>query len=95
VRLLNEVPGVRCFKPEATFYVYPNMTGLMEAKGFANYDELRRCVLEQTGVSFCTRLHFGRALPGETGRYARFAYSGIPLAEIEEGLGRLKEWAQA
>ena len=95
VRLLNEVPGVRCFKPEATFYLFPNVTGLMKQKGFGSYDELRRGALEQTGVSFCTRLHFGRALPGEAEHYARFAYSGIEVAEIEEGLGKLKQWAQS
>ncbi|HZL64845.1 MAG TPA: aminotransferase class I/II-fold pyridoxal phosphate-dependent enzyme [Thermoleophilia bacterium] len=94
VDLLNEIPGVRCFRPEATFYLFPNVTGLMERKGLTTYDELRRAALEQTGVSFCTRLHFGRALPGEAEAYARFAYSGIPVAEIREGLGKLKEWAR-
>jgi aspartate/methionine/tyrosine aminotransferase len=94
VDLLNEIPGVRCFRPEATFYLFPNVTGLMERKGLATYDELRRAALEQTGVSFCTRLHFGRALPGEAESYARFAYSGIPVAEIREGLSKLKEWAR-
>ena len=94
VDLLNGIPGVRCFRPEATFYLYPNVTGLMERKGLTTYDELRRAALEQTGVSFCTRLHFGRALPGEAESYARFAYSGIPVAEIREGLGKLKEWAR-
>ena len=94
VDLLNGIPGVRCFRPEATFYLFPNVTGLMERKGLRTYDELRRAALEQTGVSFCTRLHFGRALPGEAEYYARFVYSGIPVAEIHEGLGKLKEWAQ-
>ena len=94
VDLLNEIPGVRCFRPEATFYLFPNVTGLMERKGLATYDELRRAALERTGVSFCTRLHFGRALPGEAESYARFAYSGIPVAEIREGLSKLKEWAR-
>jgi aspartate/methionine/tyrosine aminotransferase len=95
VRLLNEIPGVRCFRPEATFYLYPEVTGLMERKGLTSYDELRRAALEETGVSFCTRLHFGRTLPGERGHHVRFAYSGIPTSLIEEGLGRLKAWAQA
>ena len=93
IELLNEVPGVSCFRPEATFYLFPNVTGLMERKGLGTYDQLRRTALEQTGVSFCTRLHFGRALPGEADSYVRFAYSGIPVAEIREGLGKLKEWA--
>ena len=95
VALLTQTPGVTCFTPEATFYLYPNVTKLMERKGLATYDELRRTVLEETGVSFCTRLHFGRALPGEKEAYVRFAYSGINVPLIEEGLGRLKAWAEA
>ena len=46
-------------------------------------------------VSFCTRLHFGRPQPGEDRFYARFAYSGLPVHAIEEGLGLLKEWIEA
>jgi aspartate/methionine/tyrosine aminotransferase len=95
VGLLKQIPGVSCFTPAATFYLYPNVSGLMERKGLASYDELRRRALEETGVSFCTRLHFGRALPGEKDAYVRFAYSGIPVPLIEEGLGKLKAWAEA
>ena len=95
VGLLNQIPGVSCFTPAATFYLFPRVTELMERKGLSTYDELRRAALEETGVSFCTRLHFGRALPGEKERYVRFAYSGIPVPLIEEGLGRLKAWAEA
>jgi aspartate/methionine/tyrosine aminotransferase len=94
VDVLNEIPGVSCYRPEATFYLYPDVTGLMERKGFETYDELRRAALEETGCSFCTRLHFGRELPGESRRYVRIAYSGIPGERIREGLGNLKEWAQ-
>jgi aspartate/methionine/tyrosine aminotransferase len=94
VDLLNDTPGVGCYCPEATFYLYPDVTGLMEHKGLATYDELRRAALEQAGVSFCTRLHFGRELPGEERRYVRFAYSGISIESIREGLGGLREWAQ-
>ena len=94
VDLVNEIPGVTCFRPEATFYLFPDVTGLMERKGLETYDQLRRAALEQTGVSFCTRLHFGRALPGEERRYVRLAYSGISAELIREGLGKLKEWAQ-
>ena len=94
VDLLNEIPGVSCYRPEATFYLFPDVTALMERKGFATYDELRRGALEQAGCSFCTRLHFGRALPGERRRYVRIAYSGIASELIREGLGKLREWAQ-
>ena len=95
VELLGQIPGVSCFTPEATFYLFPNVSELMERKGYASYDELRRAALEETGVSFCTRLHFGRALPGEKDAYVRFAYSGITVPLIAEGLGKLKAWAEA
>ena len=94
VELLNQIPGVHCFTPESTFYLYPNVTELMERKGFTTYDELRRAALHDTGVSFCTRLHFGRALPDEKESYVRFAYSGIDVPRIQEGLGKLKAWAE-
>ena len=91
---LNAIDGVHCFCPHATFYLFPNVTEAMARKGFDNYDEFRRDALEKTSVSFCTRLHFGRALPGETNRYIRFAYSGIDVDDIREGLDRLKTYLE-
>jgi aspartate/methionine/tyrosine aminotransferase len=92
VGILNTIEGVRCFRPNATFYLYPNITGVMRKKGFTSYDEFRRAVLHQTGVSFCTRLHFGRPLPGETDYYIRLAYSGIDVDQVREGLGKFKDF---
>lgn len=94
VELLNQTSGVRCFSPQATFYLFPDVTELMRKKGFDSYDEFRQAALEETGVSFCTRAHFGRASDDEGVRYVRFAYSGIDVADIREGLGQLKSWAQ-
>jgi aspartate/methionine/tyrosine aminotransferase len=91
---LSAIPGVSCYTPTATFYLFPDVTGAMERVGAASYDEFRLSALEETGCSFCTRLHFGRALPGETRRYVRIAYSGIDVDQIEEGLGRLKTWVE-
>jgi aspartate/methionine/tyrosine aminotransferase len=93
VDILNRIPGVSCFRPQATFYLFPNVTGLMQAKGINDYEVFRRDILHRTGVSLCTRLHFGRALSGEKNRYVRLAYSGIDMELIEEGLGRLAEYA--
>jgi aspartate/methionine/tyrosine aminotransferase len=95
VELLSTIPGVRCFKPEATFYLFPNVTELMKRKGLNDYDAFRVTCLEKTGVSFCTRRHFGRPLKGEKDMYIRLAYSGIDVADIEEGLNRLKRFAEA
>jgi len=95
VSMLNSIDGVRCFKPNATFYLFPNVTGVMKRKGFADYPSFRKAALQETGVSFCTRLHFGRPLPGESELYIRFAYSGIDIADIEEGLTKFKQWLES
>jgi aspartate/methionine/tyrosine aminotransferase len=95
VRMLNSIEGVTCYNPNATFYLFPNVTQAMANKGFTDYSEFRVEVLKATGVSFCTRLHFGRALPGETDHYIRFAYSGIDTDRIEEGLTKLKAYLES
>ncbi len=89
VDLLNAIPGVRCFRPEATFYLFPNVTGALKHKGIEDVEEFRKICLRETGVSFCTRRHFGRPLPGETEQYVRFAYSGIDRPMIHEGMKKL------
>ena len=92
VGLLNEMPGVRCYKPNATFYLFPNVTGAMQRKGLTDVEDFRRAVLHDTGVSVCSRVHFGRRQPGEREQYVRLAYSGIDTPQIVEGLERLKEY---
>jgi aspartate/methionine/tyrosine aminotransferase len=93
--ILNSIEGIDCFRPNATFYLFPNVTGAMQKKGLGDYDEFRRSVLNQTGVSFCTRLHFGRPLPGEENFYIRLAYSGIDTPEIKEGLEKFKAFIES
>jgi aspartate/methionine/tyrosine aminotransferase len=94
VEILNRIPGVHCLKPNATFYLYPNITGLMRHLGLSDYDTFRRRLLEATGVSVCARTHFGRPLDGEKAYYIRLAYSGIDLPEIREGLEKFKSFAE-
>jgi aspartate/methionine/tyrosine aminotransferase len=90
----NTIEGVHCLRPNATFYLWPNVTGAMKKTGLTSYDDFRKTVLQETGVSFCTRLHFGRPLEGEDNYYIRLAYSGIELPEIREGLGKFKEFIE-
>jgi len=95
VDILNSIEGIHCFRPNATFYLFPNVTGAMQKKGLSDYDEFRRTVLNETGVSFCTRRHFGRPLKGEKNFYIRLAYSGIDLSEIKEGLKKFKAFIES
>jgi aspartate/methionine/tyrosine aminotransferase len=90
VELLNDIEGVKCYSPGATFYLYPDVTEAMARLGYSDYQPFLDAVLAKTGVSVCARTHFGTAHPGEERKYLRFAYSGIDTGDIEEGLGKLK-----
>ena len=92
---LAAVPGVHCAKPEATFYLFPNVTEAVTRTGFESVTDFATAALHNTGVSFCTRHHFGSAQPGETDHYIRLAYSGISVEDITEGIGRLADWVAA
>ena len=95
LRLLNATPGVLCHTPGSTVYLYPDVTGAVRLTGCAGHEDFRRLLLDRTGVSFCTRLHFGKAVPGETGYHLRLAYSGVTTAQIEEGLGAFKTFIES
>jgi len=95
VEKLNTIDGVVCHQPETTFYLFPNVTRAMERKGYDRLSEFQEAALHETGVSFCTRNHFGRPLPGEDQKYVRFAYSGIDANQIEEGIAALKVWIES
>jgi len=92
VTLLNEMPGVRCYVPNTTFYLFPNVTEAMRLKGLDDVEDFRRALLHATGVSVCSRVHFGRPRPGEKENFVRLAYSGIDTTMIAEGLGCLKAY---
>ena len=89
---LSAVPGITCATPEATFYLFPNVTEAVARMGFGTVTEFATAALHHTGVSFCTRHHFGSAQPDETQHYIRLAYSGISVDDITEGLGKLAAW---
>ena len=74
------------------FYLFVNATKGMERMGYADVGAFAEVALHNTGVSFCTRRHFGRPQPGETEQYIRLAYSGIDTTDIVEGLTKLKNW---
>jgi aspartate/methionine/tyrosine aminotransferase len=92
VSAINSIPGMTISCPEATFYLFPDVTDTMAQMGFTDVAAFAEAALHNTGVSFCTRRHFGRPQPGEQRDYIRFAYSGISTADITEGLGLLGQW---
>ncbi len=92
VEILNKIEGIEAHVPEAGFYVFPKITKLLANTGFDDVEDFRKAVLNETGVSFCGRHHFGRPLNNEKDYYIRLAFSGIDIADLEEGMHLFKEW---
>ena len=95
VECLNTIEGIRVPTPESTFYLFLNVTSVLDRKDITDLEQFRKKVLVETGVSFCTRDHFGRSLPGEDRHFIRLAYSGIGVNEIREGLNIFKDWIES
>ena len=89
---LNEIKGLKLSIPNSTFYLFPDITEIYESMNAKSYEEFRRNTLLKTGVSFCTREHFGKTIEGEKRKYIRFAFSGISEHNINQGIEKLKDY---
>ncbi len=92
VEALQAIDGVQVSRPETTFYLFPDVTEVFKRKGYTDSTKFRMDALHETGVSFCSREHFGRPMPSENKVFIRFAYSGIDVEHIQEGLAKLKRY---
>ena len=95
VKGLNSIDGIDIVAPRTTFYLFPNVTKVMERKGLHKIEDLQNGALTNANVSFCTREHFGRAQADESDYYIRLAYSGISVEDINEGLIKLKDFFES
>jgi aspartate aminotransferase len=60
VETLNGIPGVECLPTDGTFYVFPEVTGLIErVDGVGNDLELAEYLIEQAGVALVPGSAFG------------------------------------
>ena len=94
---LNGIDGVSVPESAATFYLFVDVTDVYKRMGLDpdsedDVQKFRVSTMHETGVSFCSRSHFGRGTAGEPRVYVRFAYSGIDVADAEEGLAQLKAY---
>ena len=82
---LNEMPGVRCQKPQGSFYAFPNIEGT----GF-DERELSSRLLSEAGVAVLPGTAFGEAGKG----YIRLAYTQSE-DELAKGLDRIRKFLEA
>ncbi len=90
VKLLNDVPGVKCQVPGGAFYVWPNVSEACRLIGAADSEEFRKRLLNDAGVAVLADIHFGSRVPGE-GQHVRFSYAAS-RQQIEAGVQRMAEF---
>jgi aspartate aminotransferase len=88
VERLNAIDGITCHKPEGAFYVFPNISGLLDktarGKKLGSPCDLAEYLLEEAKVA---------GVPGEdfgSNRHIRFSYA-TSLEDIEKGCARIRE----
>lgn len=99
---LNAIPGIRCLKPKATFYVFPNVEGICRNLGiFDAFAALPAEIRDRTspstllqmfllfvhGVATLDRKSFGR-IGAEPYHYLRLSIA-TGTEELKKGLARL------
>src|SRR4030088_3697872 len=85
VDALNEIAGVRCARPQGSFYAFPNIKGT----GFDEH-ELADRLLSEAGVAVLPGTAFGHAGKG----FIRLAYTQSE-DELKLGLDRIREFIGA
>ena len=82
---LNAMPGVRCQRPEGSFYAFPNIEGTgLDERGLAT------ALLEEAGVAVLPGTAFGEAGSG----FLRLAYTQAE-ADLRKGLQRVGDYLDA
>ena len=85
---LNAMEGVRCFKPQGAFYVFPNVSALYgrryKDRAIANSTDLASFLLDEVKVAVVAGVGFG------ADDYVRLSYA-TSMANIEKGMDRIEK----
>ena len=85
VERLNKMPGVECLSTDGTFYVFPSVTGLIDAIDGVNDDlELAEYLIEKAGVALVPGSAFGS--PG----FARISIA-TSMENLSNALDRIEK----
>ncbi|CAB1060759.1 Aspartate aminotransferase (EC [Olavius sp. associated proteobacterium Delta 1] len=82
---LNAVDGIKCLKPESTFYAFPNIKSL----GLSSWD-LAKYLLKEHKVAVVPGSIFGKAGEG----YVRLSFAAS-IEQLQEGIARIERGVKA
>jgi aspartate/methionine/tyrosine aminotransferase len=80
--LVSDIPGVKCVEPQGAFYVFPDVSDVLDGR-WSSTDELATEILEEAGVALVPGESFGA--PG----HLRLSYA-TGEGEIERGMERIR-----
>jgi aspartate aminotransferase len=83
VRLLRDIPGIRCPEPRGAFYVFPNVQGVL-GPGRKDSMEMADFLLDRARIAVTPGVAFGAE------GYLRFSYAAGEEA-LTEGIRRFRE----
>ena len=83
---LREIPGFKCSEPEGAFYAFPDVRGCLTKDLKTSGDFVQR-LLEEEHTVVTDGAGFGAE------GYIRISYA-TSMAQIKEGIGRIKNFAQ-
>jgi aspartate aminotransferase len=88
VARLNAIPGISCMSPSGSFYVFPDVSGLLgrshQGKTLSNSSELAAYLLDEAGVAVVPGADFGHD------EYMRLSYA-TSMKNIEVGVEKIKK----
>ena len=82
---LNGLPGIRCPRPDGTFFAFPDVRQVEERTGLST-QQLAALLLETHGVAVLPGTGFGPAGAG----HLRLSFA-VPPADLDRALGRMRE----
>lgn len=85
---LQEIPGIKCVKPEGAFYVYPNISALLGRGGIKNPAEFAKRLLHEAHMAVVPGEGFG------THEHVRISYA-TKQSELDRALERLQRFVSA
>jgi aspartate aminotransferase len=85
---LETIPGIKCSRPEGAFYVYPNISALLQRGGIKNPAEFAKRLLHESHLA---------TVPGEgfgTHEHIRISYA-TKSTELDRGIERLRSFVSS
>lgn len=85
---LNDIPGIKCIKPQGAFYLFPNAIEAAKMCGCKDVDEFAEVLLTEANVAVVPGSGFGAP------DYMRLSYA-TSLEQLEEAIKRIHSFVKS